>query len=350
MQKYWIFNVFLFFSISLFSQAESQDVSVYDLLYLGNRVNSEKEVLEKYQKSVYKYQTNIRLAQTKINLYNKKIKLYKTIYNKLIIHFYYFSLQYDSKNVFLLSSNSFSSFFKRYNYFFLLIRYLKNISKYIAVNLEYLENTKQMYSNYSKLLDDALQIYQNKSIEFSYLENKFVNSVGFLQQNTNKLRIIMLNDYEKYKFIDKIISKDVSKTEPSQKLNGFEPIFPIENPIVVSSFGVHDHPYLTNVKTFNDGVDIYSKTDTIVKSILQGRVVAVVEVPGFGYSVVLRHNSYYSVYSNLSNVYVHVNQDVMLADKLGALSVESSKYSFPCLNIQIWQNTTKLNPKKFFNF
>ncbi len=352
MRKVLIFSLFIICGFSVFPQAthSEEEVSVYDLLFLGNKLNSQKEVVDKYRSEVRKYQRHISKTQADIDMYNKKIKLYKNVYGKLLVYFYFVSRQYDSRNVFLLSSRSFSSFFKRYNYFRLLVRYMKNLSKFISLNIEYLEKTQSVYRNYSHLLEEAMEVYENETLEYVNLEAEFENSVGVLQQNTDVLRSIIERDYAKYRIIDRSVNvSEVREARVSE--GGFNPVLPLSEPIIVSSFGKHDHPYLKHVKIFNDGIDIYSKTDTLVKCIADGKIKAIVEVPDFGYSVVVQHKGgvYYSVYSNVDSVYVSLNEDVKSYDVLGHLSADVSRYSFACLNIQIWENTKKLNPQQFFS-
>lgn len=81
--------------------------------------------------------------------------------------------------------------------------------------------------------------------------------------------------------------------------------------MVIQKFGLikgDDHPYTISHK----GVFIAAAAGTPVKSVFEGRVSYVGELPGFGTTVILDHGDhYYSVYSHADNVKVSVGEEVL---------------------------------------
>ncbi|MCS7250285.1 MAG: peptidoglycan DD-metalloendopeptidase family protein [candidate division WOR-3 bacterium] len=86
---------------------------------------------------------------------------------------------------------------------------------------------------------------------------------------------------------------------------------------IISYFGSLTHPkYQTKIK--NQGIDIQTEFGTKVIAIAPGRVVYADRFRGYGNMVIIDHNEgYYTVYSNLSEIAVRVNQEVKAKEVIG---------------------------------
>ncbi len=324
-------------------------LTVYDLIYAQSLVNTNKNVLNDLNKKITRYQDKLNAADIEINKYNDNIEKYKVIYAKLLKYYYFFVLQQKNTASFLLSSNSVSNYFSRFNFLSLLLKYIKNINVYIQTNVELLNNSKTIYNNYSSSLDIFMKEYQNTQIENNNLVKNILYASEQLQQNNQELRILLDKEHNYYQnFIKNEILDEPKNENKVVNTSNFKPIYPIDNPVVISSFGEHKHPSLKNVTVINDGIDLYSEFDTVVCAVFAGTVVKIVEVPNYGKSLLVRHiDNYFSVYSNLNTVLVEEGQKVKKSDEIATLNKKVSKYSFPCLNLQIWNGANKLNPRDF---
>ncbi|NNK80172.1 MAG: M23 family metallopeptidase, partial [Flavobacteriales bacterium] len=98
----------------------------------------------------------------------------------------------------------------------------------------------------------------------------------------------------------------------------------------------------------NNGIDISTQKNAMVRSIFEGEVSGIIEIPGNGMAVVVKHGGYRTVYSNLKEVLVAKGQTVETKQNIGVL-IEDDKSSKS--HIEIWQVTSagmkKLNPSEW---
>ena len=118
--------------------------------------------------------------------------------------------------------------------------------------------------------------------------------------------------------------------------------WPVDRGTVVSQFGSNSHPILSNITTVNSGVDISTYKGAHARAIYEGTVQGVIAIPGGNKSILVRHGSYYSVYTNLSNVEVSKDDVVKRGQSLG--TVYTSADGETIMNFQVWSGTTKQNP------
>ncbi len=115
--------------------------------------------------------------------------------------------------------------------------------------------------------------------------------------------------------------------------------WPVSEGMVLRKFGEQSHPTLKRVKIVNNGIDIESSGGQVVTGVFAGEVVGVQFVPGFEQTVIVRHDNFYTVYSNLSEVSVQRGTKVGAGAKLGTLAVQK-----PVLHFEIWRDKKRLDP------
>lgn len=118
--------------------------------------------------------------------------------------------------------------------------------------------------------------------------------------------------------------------------------WPVDRGTVVSHFGSNSHPILSNITTQNSGVDISTYRGAQARAVYGGVVTKVMAVPGGNKSILVRHGSYFSVYTNLSSVSVSQGDDVKRGQSLG--TIYTSGDGETVMNFQIWNGATKQNP------
>lgn len=158
------------------------------------------------------------------------------------------------------------------------------------------------------------------------------------------------------KSIERIIREEAKKNKyaaltPEQKLvsENFEKNrgklpWPTMQGIITERFGVHDHISLRGVKVRNNGIDITTVSDTEIRSIFKGEVTKIFSIKGANYTVMVRHGYYYTVYHNLTDVFVKVGDVVGVKQTIGKVSNGSGKDE-SILHLEIWKGTEKLNPE-----
>ncbi|MBP6618733.1 MAG: peptidoglycan DD-metalloendopeptidase family protein [Leadbetterella sp.] len=111
---------------------------------------------------------------------------------------------------------------------------------------------------------------------------------------------------------------------------------------VSDKFGVKNHPVLKGLKIDNNGIDIQASPNAPVRAVFEGVVLDISQIPGLNNVVAIQHGDYYTVYANLENVNVSINQQVSLQQKIGTVAYKDGS---PEINFQIWHNFSKLNPE-----
>lgn len=118
--------------------------------------------------------------------------------------------------------------------------------------------------------------------------------------------------------------------------------WPVDKGTVVSRFGANSHPILSNITTMNSGVDISSYRGAHARAVYEGVVTKVMAVPGGNKSVLIRHGSYFSVYTNLSSVSVSQGDEIKRGQSIGI--IDTTPNGETIMNFQIWSGTSKQNP------
>jgi len=119
--------------------------------------------------------------------------------------------------------------------------------------------------------------------------------------------------------------------------------WPVEKGTISSDFGEHPHPELKGIVVKNNGVDIRSVKGSQARSIFDGEVTGVINIPGANSAVIVRHGEYLSVYSNLESVYVKKGDKVKTRQQIGKVFTDPDDDSAE-LHLEIWKGTTKLDP------
>ena len=95
------------------------------------------------------------------------------------------------------------------------------------------------------------------------------------------------------------------------------------------------------------GIDIQGKANMPVKTILNGIVVTITYLRGYGTTVIIDHGGgFYTVYSQLKSLKTHVNSEVRSGDVIAHLA-ESNTENSTFLHFEIWGDGEKLDPEKW---
>ena len=95
--------------------------------------------------------------------------------------------------------------------------------------------------------------------------------------------------------------------------------WPVSKGSVTESYGKNAHPTLPNVYTNNNGIDIGAPKNSQVRAVFDGEVTSVLNIPGAGKVIIIKHGAYRTVYSNLQEAYVSVGDKVSSKQSIGSL-------------------------------
>lgn len=95
--------------------------------------------------------------------------------------------------------------------------------------------------------------------------------------------------------------------------------WPVAKGSITESYGKNAHPTLPNVFTNNNGIDIGAPKNSQVRAVFDGEVTSVLNIPGAGKVIIIKHGAYRTVYSNLQEAYVSVGDKVGSKQSIGSL-------------------------------
>ena len=121
--------------------------------------------------------------------------------------------------------------------------------------------------------------------------------------------------------------------------------WPVERGYISQGFGRHRHAELEDVEEINNGVDITTSKNQLVKAVFKGTVSAILSIPGQGQAILVNHGEYFTVYSRLSDVFVQKGQIISNGEKLGRVMTDDEDKSI--LQFQVWQGQNKQNPQNW---
>ncbi|WP_369819682.1 murein hydrolase activator EnvC [Ulvibacter sp. MAR_2010_11] len=119
--------------------------------------------------------------------------------------------------------------------------------------------------------------------------------------------------------------------------------WPVEKGVVIKHYGKQQHPQLSNVTTFNSGVEIATEANARARAVFNGEVLEIQQLKGANKAVYIQHGSYITVYNNLVNITVKKGDKVSTKQEIGTI------YSNPTtgktiLKFLLYQNTNRMNP------
>ncbi len=222
-----------------------------------------------------------------------------------------------------------------------------------AQNLELLKSRQTaMVGELSKKEKDLRNEIEATKKSVNRLENLITNVVAREISRKNKEREL-LQDRDS-KLTKNKVKKSSSKTK-SQNLDDEETAlgksfgalktrlpWPVQKGFISDRFGIKEHPVLNGVLINNNGIDIQTSANATVRSVYEGIVKDVTEIPGLGNVVLIQHGDYFTVYANLQQIFPTVGQKIAAKETIGTAGESGGATE---INFQIWHNSEHLNPE-----
>jgi murein hydrolase activator len=269
---------------------------------------------------------------------------------------------------FLFSSSSFSQLYLRKKYMEQYanerkkqVLLIKKVRESLMAQEKTLETKRQERTS---LLNEELS--QNRNLEkLKIKQNQLIGTLGKKQNDLKqeleerKKAIAQLDkliadlvaqeirESSKGKSIDKVtLSGNMITLSKSFESNVNKLPWPVAAGFISVHFGTHPHPVYKKLSVSNDGIDIQTNTNEIVKGVFDGTVKAIAFVPGdMKYVVLIQHGEYFTVYAKMKEVNVKKGQVVQTNEPLGIVNTNRDGVSE--LQFQVWKNNQKLNPENW---
>jgi septal ring factor EnvC (AmiA/AmiB activator) len=222
-----------------------------------------------------------------------------------------------------------------------------------AQNLELLKSREtEMVGELSKKEKDLRKQIEASKKSVNRLETLITNVVAREIARKNKER--ELRQDRDAKLTKNKVKKATSKLK-SQNLDDEETAlgksfgaskarlpWPVQRGFISDRFGIKEHPVLNGVLINNNGIDIQTSAKATVRSVYEGIVKDVTEIPGLGNVVLIQHGEYFTVYANLLQIFPAVGQKITAKETIGTAGESGGATE---INFQIWHNSEHLNPE-----
>ncbi len=340
--------------------------SIGELVALNQRIKQQEALVKSIQSEVNILNADIDENNQIIDALERDLKKLKEEYASLLFAAQKASGKID-KLMFLFSSSSFDQLLMR----------LKYMEQYGAARKEQAEVILRI----QKILTD--QVNQTKAIKeekgallkqeiaentnLTKLKQKQNGLVKSLEKEEKSLKLDLETTRKAVAKLDKLIS-DIIKEELeraareakaaksastaskavalSSTFEGNKAQFPWPaSGFISQKFGRQNHPVLKRIILQNDGINIQTPQNEIVKSIFEGEVRAVAFIPSIGNSVIISHGDYFTVYSGLKDVLVTRGQKVNTNQEIGQVLTNADGISE--LRFQIRKNTVAMDPEQW---
>ncbi len=365
------------------------DISLQDLQLLENQIKNRERLLKNYDQQIQLSEQQIAHKKLEINkLQTEQIQL-KEQFKKMILYAYKKRNKYGQL-MYVFSSENYNEAIKRKNY-------LMQIKELRLKQLDLLKKNKESINN------EIVKINIEKENKVKFLSEKTAEK-QLIEQDRKKQELVFRQFKKKEEELLLKLRKEIAKkTELKNKINqaikaeieaerarkrleeerrrkelakknktnsntssvyfketkesaalgksfssnkGKLP-WPVSKGAITEKFGKNPHPTLNNVYTNNNGIDISAPKNSQIRCVFAGKVTSVLNIPGAGKVVIVKHGPYRTVYGNLKDTYVKSGDKLKLKQTIGSLlSSDNSKISLAHFEIHVVSGTSIkcLNP------
>ncbi|MFT7345001.1 MAG: septal ring factor EnvC (AmiA/AmiB activator) [Lentimonas sp.] len=368
------------------------EASLSELKILENQLKFREQLLRNYDQQVRSADMAIVQKAAQIEDLRKKLVQLKEQYKKMLIYAYKHRNKYGQL-MYVFSSDSYHEAVKR-------VKYIKKIAEIQQKQFVIIQQNQALINNEIELINSKKQqklvVLSEKKIEnLALVKDKEKQQSIYTQFRSEESRLLAeLEEGEKKKKkikekINEAIRKEIAEAEERRRIaeakrraeaaknkitvpvekteefvitkelalidKSFEANrgrlpWPVEKGTITESFGRNAHPTLENVFTNNNGIDISSPKNAEVRAVYEGEVTSVLNIPGAGRVVIVKHGNYRTVYSNLQNTYVSVGSIVKTKQAVGSLLSKNGE-SISVVHFEIHQvvngGVQSLNPSSW---
>lgn len=342
------------------STEKERNESIQALRIIGNKVSLRESVIRGMDEEIQLLNERIDINKLALDMMESDLNILKEDYARSILNSYK-SKKVNPDIVYILSARDFNQGYKR-------IKYLQQVSKYRRNESEIIRELKQQIEGTKARLESDLagiyELQQREVQQKDLLKNeqsrqqKMVKSLGNKERQLkkeleDKKRIARRIEEEISRILEEERKKELkSELTPEQKLIG-ENFYenkgrlpwPVERGIVTARFGVHQHPVLKYVTEENKGIEITSNGKVMARSVFKGEVSAISVIAGANITVIIRHGTYLTVYSNLVNVKVRKGDKVETKQDVGEVYVDPKADNNSILKFMIFEQKDALDPE-----
>lgn len=327
------------------------NIEISKIKLLDAKIEDRKKLIALHQKEYSIAINNLKRLNNQLDSVQRDMQSIKDEYAEILYHLSVSKL-YNKDFFYILGSGSFNESYRRFLFVQQYNTYRRKQADLLVVKQTQFNALKAKVEERRKVALNSLALVRKEEKELSNELISRQKEVNDLQNQQTRLRKEAQEAQKKADMLENrilAIIRESSKSGVDQKLStviienkGRLP-WPVSNGVVVSAYGEHAHPVIKNLKVKNNGIDIQVSGSNKVSTIFDGVVTRLIAIPGYNASVIIRHGSILTVYSNLVNVQVKQDQKVTTGQYIGDVyNGEGSNNGI--LHFELWNEDVKQNP------
>lgn len=367
----------------LLQSVKKREKSAVNVIVIqSNKISLKEKLINTTEKQTKLLGNDMYVNQVKINKLKSELDLLKEDYAKMILKSYK-SRSEQSRAMFLLSSESFLQAYKR-------AQYMKQYTNYRKMQGEEIKSKSDQLILYNGKLNvqkiAKQKLIAEKEKERLSLENEKQEQeklVKAIKKDKNKIAADIRKKQQESRAIDRQIDRlvreaiaeanrkaaienakanpraVVSKAAVSSsrivltaeskiladnfRANRGKLPWPVEKGYVSLGYGDQAHPVFNTLVIHNSGVEITTDQGSNARAVFAGVVASVIVLSPVNKAVMLQHGDFFTVYQNLSSVFVGKGDKVSIKQSLGKIRT-NGQTGKTIIKFLILQNTTYNNP------
>ena len=340
---------------SLIANADKANYDIVSRIsILDTQLETKEYVVKKLKSDIVQLDKEIYNYQIYHERLNTQLEYEKKKYSELIVQADKIkNSMYQNFDLF-----SFDNLYKSFRQFL----FIKNLSDYRAKKIKRIKDIKNEIANVTVSLDES----KNKR---SILAERLGVEQSFITKYKNNRRDIIaqfkaeLSNKAQENAQPKVVQGDIYRPDSVSLAKASRPAdthnnvseqdaflfevqkgyleWPVKNSVIISSFGEKKHPVYDKITIRNDGINFLVPAYSEVKVVYDGEVSKIVSLPTNQFAIIVKHGTYFTVYSGLDHIKVESGDAVQKGDVIGNFENFENKL---ILNFQIWNGTQKINP------
>ncbi len=359
--------------------SKSKEVTLNQVSLMDKKIKKRQRLINAYNEQIQVLENSITKGEANIKTLNGELKKLRKEYAKMVEFAYKNRSHYDQLE-FIFAAEDFNQAMRR-------LRYIQQFTEARKTKMNQISATQKKVSDevdaqrknreqQAALLADEKSQQEtlvNEKAELNAQVAQLKKKEGSIQQSI-KEKQVQAKKFQKE--IDKIIAEEIRKANeraakeaknaknskntntkadkmaltPSEKAlstsfsaNKGRLPWPVEKGVIASSYGKHASAISSKVTVTNDGIDIATTENARARCVFEGVVVSVVKPSASNIGVIIRHGDYFTVYSQLDEVFVNRGDKVKTKQEIGRVHTDKSEGKTE-LHFELRQGTGTLNP------
>ena len=347
---------------------KEEKATLHVFLTLQNQIRNRQQLVQNLEKEIGYAEESMTRTQSVLESLEEDTRQLKEEYSRMLRMAFRHKLN-QTTLLFLFSAQNFNEAFRRWQYLRQYDRYRNKQARLIRETQRTLEEKTRLLAERKQEKEAMLAAMQQQQTHLKKELNEKNSLLNTLKASERKLAAELSKQQEAHQklnyAIEAVIKQEMlairkkartpeaiadNKREseaPSRSLfrqkKGALPS-PLQGGEIVRQFGTHQHPKYKEVKTQSNGIDIRAGQNVSVRCVFEGRVVGIQFIPGYQNTLILQHGEYYSVYSNLNEIFVKRGDSVSAGQEIGRVSREK-----PELHFELWREKNRLNPEDWLS-